>query len=78
MGGHKLATVIDAVRTMILNWSLKLEEEGILGEGLSFSEEEKQKAATSTQIRIENFQGILGDVAHVLNQLEMEILGRSG
>jgi hypothetical protein len=64
IGSNIIARIIDAVRTMILDWSLKLESEGILGAGLSFSEEEKQKASNSPQIHIDNFQGILGDVAH--------------
>ncbi|MEQ9485293.1 AbiTii domain-containing protein [Coleofasciculus sp. F4-SAH-05] len=37
--------VLEAVRDVVLNWSLKLEEYGILGEEMSFSQEEKQIAA---------------------------------
>jgi hypothetical protein len=37
--------VLEAVRDVVLKWSLKLEEDGILGEGISFSQEEKQIAA---------------------------------
>jgi hypothetical protein len=37
--------VLEAVRNVVLNWSLKLEEDGILGEGVTFSQEEKQIAA---------------------------------
>lgn len=48
--------VIDTVRTIVLNWALKLEEEGILGEGLSFTEGERQKAGRSSQ-NITNFYG---------------------
>ena len=56
-----ISGILDAVRNTVLNWALKLEEEGILGEGMSFSKEEKEKALTSTSIHIENFQGILGN-----------------
>lgn len=49
-----LIRIIDAVRTIILNWSLKLEENGILGEGLSFTANEK-KAAEKTSYNIINF-----------------------
>jgi hypothetical protein len=59
---NQLASILDAVRTTILEWALKLEQEGILGEGISFTQEEVSRASTSTQIRIENFQGILGNV----------------
>lgn len=55
--------IIDIVKNTILEWSLKLEEEGITGDGVSFSEEEKKKAADNHTIHIENFQGILGNVA---------------
>lgn len=40
-----IVAILDAVRNIILNWALKLEEEGILGEGLSFSPEERRKAS---------------------------------
>jgi hypothetical protein len=51
-----LIRIIDAVRTIILNWALKLEEDGILGEGLSFTTEERDVARKSPQI-ITNFYG---------------------
>jgi hypothetical protein len=38
------APILHAVRNAILEWSLKLEDEGILGEGMSFSPREKQTA----------------------------------
>jgi hypothetical protein len=36
--------VLEAVRDIVLKWSLELEEDGILGEGMTFSKEEKQAA----------------------------------
>jgi len=33
------------VKTELLEWSTRLESEGIVGQGVSFSETEKQKAA---------------------------------
>lgn len=59
---NQLASILDAVRTAILEWALRLENEGILGEGITFTPKEVELAATSSQIRIENFQGILGNV----------------
>jgi hypothetical protein len=41
----RIINVLDAVRNIILNWSLKLEQDGILGEGLAFSKKEKELAA---------------------------------
>ncbi len=42
---------------------------------MSFSSEEKQKAASSPSIRIDNFQGVLGDVyqSTVLQNLQMTV-----
>jgi hypothetical protein len=67
-----LATVIDGVRTMVLDWAINLENEGILGEGMVFSVEEKEKASKSQNIHIQSFSGILGDVSGS-NQIEQRI-----
>lgn len=40
--------ILDKVRNIILEWTLKLEEEGVLGEGMTFSEKEKEMAVKST------------------------------
>lgn len=62
VGTNKLTAILNTVRTHILEWALSLEAEGIVGDGLSFSVSEKQAAMNSQNIRIENFQGILGNV----------------
>lgn len=64
ISGSFIAGIIDSVRNIILKWSLKLETEGILGEDMSFSGEEKKKATNNPEIRIKNFQGILGSVVN--------------
>lgn len=51
-----IVKIIDAVRNIVLNWAMKLEEDGILGEGLSFTSEEKE-VATNTEYNITNFYG---------------------
>ena len=51
-----MARIIDSVRTIVLNWALQLEEDGIIGEGLSFTEREKKVAEQSPQ-NITNFFG---------------------
>jgi hypothetical protein len=73
--GTSLFPVVDSVRNAILEWSLELEKEGILGEGLSFSKEEVKKANMNTNINIQNFQGVLGDVkdSDVTQNLELSI-----
>lgn len=55
----QLKRIIEAVRGRILDWSLSLEAAGVIGEGMSFSREEKQKAQAVTY-NIGNF--IQGDV----------------
>jgi hypothetical protein len=52
----EVARIIDVVRTIILNWALKLEEDGIIGKGLSFTHQEKE-AAEQTPQSITNFYG---------------------
>lgn len=52
--------VLDAIRNTILNWALKLEEDGILGDGMAFSKEEKE-TANGVSYNINNFYG---DVSH--------------
>jgi AbiTii-like protein len=47
-----LVGILETVRMVILNWTLKLEEDGILGEGLSFSSSEKQTASEHTYNRV--------------------------
>ena len=62
-----LVGVVDAVRNVILDWSLTLEKNGILGEGMSFSKQDKEKAhdqSVNYHIgSIGNFTGALGNVS---------------
>ena len=51
-----IVRILEAVRTIILNWTLKLEEQGILGEGLTFTQEEKSKVAGQSY-NVSNFYG---------------------
>ncbi len=53
-----LIKILDSVRTIVLNWSLKLEENGILGEDMSFSEHEKREVAKQSY----NVTNFFGDV----------------
>lgn len=46
--------IIETVRNMVLNWTLKLEDDGIIGDGMSFSSDEKQKAQEN-QYTIKNY-----------------------
>lgn len=48
--------IIDSVRNIMLDWSIQLEEDGILGEGVSFSTEEKHEA-DKQNYTVNNFYG---------------------
>ena len=51
-----IVSIADTVRNLILDWAINLENEGISGEGVSFTMEEKQKAAESaSHIQIINY-----------------------
>jgi hypothetical protein len=53
----------EAVRNRLLDWSIELEKQGILGENVSFKEEEKAIAKNQT-FNIEHLTGFIGDVSH--------------
>lgn len=59
--------ILDAVRKIVLEWSLKLEADGITGEGMGFSTEEKERAQTITY-NIKNY--IQGDIQD--SQIQMD------
>jgi hypothetical protein len=59
---NSIISLIDRVRNEILEWSLKLEENGIIGEGLSFTKEEKENAKSPViQNHIINIYGNVTD-----------------
>lgn len=60
----QIANVLTNVRNLIFNWALDLEANGILGEGMQFTSEEKEKAMTGsgTTYHIGNMQGVAGDM----------------
>lgn len=45
VGSHQLKGVLDSVKTELLDWTLRLERDGIVGEGMRFTESEREKAA---------------------------------
>lgn len=49
-------SIIETVRTTVMNWAIKLEEDGILGEDMVFKEDEKQKAVQNNYT-VNNFYG---------------------
>lgn len=64
--------ILQQVRNTVLDWAIGLEKAGILGEGISFSMEERKRAAeASSSIHIESFTGnfLQGDVTGNQNRL---------
>ena len=55
-----LHRIVDSVRNIVLDWTLKLEEDGILGEGISFSVAEIKKAESANYI-VNNFHGNISE-----------------
>lgn len=56
----EVGSVVEAVRNRILDWALKLESEGILGEGVAFSSKEKEIAA-------EQSEGLVINIGNMVN-----------
>jgi hypothetical protein len=49
-----VADILHKVRTILLEWTLEMEKQGVLGDGLIFSEEDRVKSALATASTINN------------------------
>lgn len=59
-----LVGILDAVRNLLLDWTLKLEKAGVRGEGLMFTEnDEKNAQQVAVTYNINNFAGTIGTVS---------------
>ena len=67
--------VVEAVRNLVLNWSLALEQAGVLGEEMTFTDEEKKEAAMVTQQFIIQNVGVLGSVGGRANVVNDQVAG---
>lgn len=47
-GYHTMLNIVDQVRNRLHEWSLELEQQGILGENLQFSQKDKDRASMTT------------------------------
>jgi hypothetical protein len=63
-----IGAVVEAVRNNVLEWTLKLEQAGIHGHGLSFTPEET-KAAQAMNVT-HNYHGPVASVAHGSNTIK--------
>lgn len=60
---NAIVNIVEQVKNKILEWALLLEENGILGEGLQFTAEEKEKVYNIPQIvnYVSNFYGDISE-----------------
>lgn len=63
----QLEKIQDTVKNIIFEWALKLEEDGIMGEDLSFSEKEKNEATKHNY----NFNHFYGDASKI--QIQQDV-----
>lgn len=56
--------ILDAVRNKVLDWALDLEQRGVLGEGMTFTQQERETAASVTILNFGSMvQGDHGSIA---------------
>lgn len=55
---HQLIGVLNAVKNIVLEWALRLEKDGIVGQGMSFSAEERA-TASSIHYNVNHFYGAI-------------------
>lgn len=58
----QLIGLLNAVKDHLLNWAIQLDKRGIRGENMSFNQNEQDSAKSQT-FNIQNFSGVLGNVA---------------
>ena len=66
VSSSSISKILQAVKNIILEWSLRLEGDGIIGEGMSFSDQEKQIAQKHTS---EYINCIFMNSSHQPNQV---------
>lgn len=62
LSSTQVVGVLDAIRNVVLEWALRLERDGILGEGMAFTGDEQDRATHHTY-NIRTFTGVLGNVS---------------
>jgi AbiTii len=66
------ANIVHAVRNILLDWTLAMEKQGILGENLTFTPEEREKSASVTEQTINNFH--IGQVGAFVQNAEKSVV----
>lgn len=69
-----IRNILDAARTRILNWALELESNGVLGDGMSFTDQEKERASSSdTNIHIGSIGAMTGNVGGTVHSQAIDM-----
>ena len=59
----EIARILDVIRNRVLDWALQLEKSGVLGEGMTFTAEEKETAHVVNIEHVQNLStGVIGNV----------------
>ena len=63
ISSHLLLSIVEKVKNALLEWTIRLESEGIIGDNMSFNQEEKDSAKSIPQ-QVINFYGTVvnGDI----------------
>jgi hypothetical protein len=69
----QLARILDAVRQRVLDWALKLESDGILGDGLLFSQEEKKRVSKEGDIYNIHAQTVVASLGPVSDRATVNV-----
>lgn len=73
VGQSQVAGILGSIRNRVLDWALELEKNGVTGENMTFSAEEKEKAAQNIHITNNNvqgnMQGTVGQSGGTINQV---------
>lgn len=68
----QIANIINSVRNIILDWTMKMENQGVLGANLTFSEEERAKSSAVTAQTINNIH--IAQVGSFVQQAENSVV----
>jgi AbiTii len=72
IGTPTVGNIVNAVRNILLEWTIKMEREGVLGNDLVFNESEREKSSAATAQTVNNFQ--IGSVATLVQHAEGSIV----
>ncbi len=73
ISSSSIISILDTVRNIILDWSIRLEKEGILGDGISFSKAERERAQEKIVYNIEKIENFTGNMGVMKDKASIKI-----